>query len=497
MGDRGVQETLEKASQLGGSAPAAENIALWNLPLVVPASCLLKVDLIFERIAGRLRRWRSRLFSLLAILFRADGTGCGSISQGELDYKSLPLDEEFAAWLAQQRFRGRQVILLSDAPAELCDLFAERLNLSSRLESRLSTHSSSAPPSAVLHERFPDGFAYAGHSQADLDMWAASKAIIFCRVPSRLAKTVRGLGKPILAEFPPLRTAPAAWIRMFRPHHWVKNLLLFAPALFGNVLSDPGVFLRCTIGFVLLGIVASCTYLVNDVLDLDMDRQHRSKATRPFASGEMSVMFGFVLPPLGITLGVLGASYISGQFAIALASYVLLTLSYSFVLKRLAILDALTIAGLYVLRLVMGIVLADVLFSPWLLTFAMFFFFSLVLAKRQTEIHGTIDGSCMALREAYRPSDAALTLALGVASGTASIIVMNLYLMEEVFGQTLYLHPTRLWAVPIGLGMWLCHIWLFAHRGELHDDPVHFALRDPTSLILGLGVLAAFALAIL
>src|SRR5215467_16271852 len=130
MGNRGVQETLEKASQLGGSTPAAENIALWNLPLVVPASCLLKVDLIFERIAGRVRRWRSRLCSLLAILLRADGTSCGSISKGELDYKSLPLDEEFATWLEQQRFRGRQIILLSDATAELCDLFAERLDLS-------------------------------------------------------------------------------------------------------------------------------------------------------------------------------------------------------------------------------------------------------------------------------------------------------------------------------------------------------------------------------
>jgi hypothetical protein len=90
-----------------------------------------------------------------------------------------------------------------------------------------------------------------------------------------------------------------------------------------------------------------------------------------------------------------------------------------------------------------------------------------------------------------------LTLALGVASGTASIIVMNLYLMQEVFGQTLYVHPTRLWAVPVGLAIWLCHIWLFAHRGALHEDPVQFALSDPISLALGLGVLAAFGLAIL
>jgi len=176
----------------------------------------------------------------------------------------------------------------------------------------------------------------------------------------------------------------------------------------------------------------------------------------------------------------------------------LLSLSYSFVLKRLAIVDALSIATLYVLRLVMGTVLASVPFSPWLLTFAMFFFFSLVLAKRQTEIQGALDGSCIALRgRGYRTSDAPLTLTFGVASGTASMIILIIYLTQEVFGQTLYLHPTSLWALPVGLGVWLIHIWLFAHRGELHDDPVHFALRDPMSLALGLGVLAAFALAIL
>ena len=383
-------------------------------------------------------------------------------------------------------------------PPELCDLVAKRLNLSPHPECTLPPPSSSAPLLALLHEKFPEGFAYAGRSPADLAIWTACEAAVFCRVPPRVVKILRDLEKPILAEFSPLRTTPLTWTRMLRPHQWVKNLLLFAPALLGNVLSEPGVFLRCVIGFLLLGIVASCTYLVNDVLDLDADRQHRSKATRPFAAGEIPVAFGFALPPLGIALGLLGASCISKQFAAALVGYTLLSLSYSFVLKRLAIVDALSIATLYVLRLVMGTVLASVPFSPWLLTFAMFFFFSLVLAKRQTEIQGALDGSCIALRgRGYRTSDAPLTLTFGVASGTASMIILIIYLTQEVFGQTLNLHPTSLWALPVGLGVWLSHIWLFAHRGELHDDPVHFALRDPMSLALGLGVLAAFALAIL
>jgi 4-hydroxybenzoate polyprenyltransferase len=491
-----VQETIERGSLVvERNFTTAQTTEVPSLPIVVPVSCFLKVNLAFEGVAARLRRWRLHLISMITMLLRAESASCTHISRAELDYKSLPLDEEFTSWLDHQRLCGRQIILLSDAPAELCDLIAKRLKQSPELAYSPPT---SIPLFAFLRQKFPGGFAYAGRSQADLDTWTACEAAVFCRVPSQLVKTVSDLGKPILAEFPPLQITPLAWLRMLRLHHWVKNMLLFAPALFGNVLFESGVFLRCAIGFVLLGIIASCTYLVNDVLDLDADRQHRSKAARPIASGEISLIFGFALPPLGISVGLLGAACISSQFATALAGYALLSLSYSFVLKRLAILDALTVAGLYVLRLVMGIVLAKVAFSPWLLTFAAFFFFSLLLAKRQTEIQGALEGSYKALQHrGYQPSDGPLTLALGVASGTASIIVMNLYLMQEVFGQTLYLHPTRLWAVPVGLGIWLCHIWLFAHRGELHEDPVQFALSDPTSLAVGLGVLAVFGLAIL
>jgi 4-hydroxybenzoate polyprenyltransferase len=493
-----MQEALGRLPSLDDCVVPAGQGSSGHLPLVVRASCLVKVDLFFERLAARLRRWRLHASSLITRLLGADEASRGSVSRSDPDYKTLPLDEEFATWLMHQRFCGRQIAVLPDAPKELCDLIADRLKLPQHPDSRLLMPSSSIPPFALLREKFPKGFAYAGRSEADLDIWTASEAAVLCRAPARVAKTARNLGKPILAEFPPRHATPLSWMRMLRPHHWVKNLLLFAPALFGNVLSDPAVLLRCAAGFVVLGIVASCTYLVNDVLDLDLDRQHRSKAARPFASGEMSVVLGFALPPLGLALALAGATFISQQFAVALAAYALLSLFYSFVLKHIALVDALSIAVLYVLRLIMGTLLADVPFSPWLLTFAMLFFFSLVLAKRQTEIQAAREGNSAELRaRGYRTADAPLMLALGVASGTASIVVMNLYLMQEVFGQTLYLHPTRLWAVPMGLGVWLSHVWLFAHRGELHHDPIHFALRDPTSLALGLGMLVAFALAIL
>lgn len=492
-----TQESLERISPLSGAAPR-DKADFSHLPIVVPVSCVLKADLVFERAAARLRRGPLHLISAIASLLGGGKTKPTPVPQNELDYKVLPLDEEFAKWLVQQKFCGREIILLPDATPELYARIAERLNLSPDFQ-RMSP----APPRmdaaiASLRGEFPQGFVYAGRSPADRELWSASQANVLCRASPRVVATVRGLGKPIVAEFPPIRTAPLSWVRVFRPHHWVKNLLVFAPALLGNVLFEPSVFLRCVLGFLLLGLVASCTYLLNDVLDLEVDRTHRSKAARPFAAGEIPVFFGFVLPPFGIALSLLGAWCISVQFAAALTGYALLSLSYSFVLKRLALVDAFSIAALYVLRLVMGTVLAKVPFSPWLLSFAMFFFFSLVLAKRETEIKGALEGSGVALRSrGYRTSDAPLTLALGVASSTASVVILIIYLTQEVFGQALYLHPTRLWAVPVGLALWINHIWLFAHRGELHDDPVHFALRDPASLALGLGVLVAFASAIL
>jgi 4-hydroxybenzoate polyprenyltransferase len=457
----------------------------------------MKADLVLERVAARLRRWSLQLYSMIATLLGAR-VSKHALGRPELDYKLLPLDEEVTKWIGQQKFCGRQIVLVADVPSEVCASIAKRLNLSSDLHPPVpaSSLANGLPP--LLRQEFPDGFVYAGRNATDLDIWRASRAAVLCRTPRHLAASVRDLGKPILAEFPPARIDPAACVRALRPHHWVKNLLIFAPPLLGNALSEPSVLLNCTIGFLLLGIVASCTYLLNDVLDLEADRQHRSKAARPFAAGEVPLLAGFVIAPIGIALGLLAAWCLSLQFAVVLIGYVLLSLSYSIILKRFALVDAFSIATLYVLRLAIGTVLSDVPFSPWLLAFAMFFFFSLVLAKRQTEIEGALAASSTALRErGYRPSDAPVTLALGVATGTASVIILIIYLTQEVFGQTLYLHPTRLWAVPVGLALWMNHIWLRAHRGELYDDPVHFALRDPASLMLGLGMLVAFVLAIL
>ena len=479
------------------SGEAAYDPELRHLPLLVSVSCLLKADLFYERVAATIRRQPLNLLLAIKDLFRGTETlDARLVSQDELDLRALPLDEAIAKWLVRPEFRVRKIVLLTNSPSLLNERLAERLNMFAQkqiaLESlRLKTASS-------LEEEFPTGFVYAGRSRADLEVWKKAAGIILCRASPHIADAARELGKPILAEFPPPRSTPFTLLRAFRFHQWVKNLLIFAPAFFANAVIEPSVFLRCALGFVLLGVVASATYLLNDVLDLEADRRHWSKAARPFAAGDLHLSLGFILPVTGIAFGILGASWLSPPFAAVLAAYIVLNLSYSFILKLRPIVDVFCIAGLYVLRLVMGTVLAEVPFSPWLLTFAMLFFLSLALAKRHTEIKKAYKSDGRVLRaRGYKVSDAPLTLALGVASSTASLVIMILYLTGEVFGQTLYHHPARLWAVPMVLALWTNRIWLFAHRGELDDDPIHFALRDPISLVLGFSVLFAFISAIL
>jgi 4-hydroxybenzoate polyprenyltransferase len=165
-------------------------------------------------------------------------------------------------------------------------------------------------------------------------------------------------------------------------------------------------------------------------------------------------------------------------------------------IKRVPILDVVTLACLFTLRLALGIAAAQVVASPWLLVFSMFLFTSLSTAKRFTEIQRTaIKGETAVNGRGYLAVDAPMVLGLGLAAGTASILIMVLYLIFDAFSRDFYGNPHWLWLFPVILFLWISRVWLVGQRGELNDDPVAFALKDRQSLILG-GIMAvAFVLA--
>ena len=197
-------------------------------------------------------------------------------------------------------------------------------------------------------------------------------------------------------------------------------------------------------------------------------------------------------------MAALGLALVAGPAVLALiAIYGVLTVSYSLALKRQPITDAFVLAALFTLRLGVGLAAVGASVSPWLLVMSMFLFGSLSLAKRYTEMMrlGDHDRSHASGR-GYIAEDASLVLALGVASGLAAIVIMVLYLINDAFSETFYVEPLWLWSFPAILFLWISRIWFVSHRGELHDDPVVFAVRDRGSLIMGAFMALAFVAAV-
>jgi 4-hydroxybenzoate polyprenyltransferase len=279
--------------------------------------------------------------------------------------------------------------------------------------------------------------------------------------------------------------------------HWSKNLVIFVPTVLGHVYTEPANILAALAGFLILSVVASGGYLINDIVDVVADRQHQSKRHRPFASGRISTAVGIVAAVVIVLVAFCAAFALSPMFATMLFIYLALTMAYSFWLKKIALLDVAVIATLFTLRISLGAAAINIGQSAWLLSFSWAFFLSLALAKRHCELMQTARvGPGPIAGRGFHSDDWPLTLTFGVGAGLASIIIMLLYFANDAAPSGFYSHQGWLYVAPGIALIWLMRVWLLSHRTELHDDPVVFALKDSTSLALGVIVAIAFALAL-
>jgi 4-hydroxybenzoate polyprenyltransferase len=264
-----------------------------------------------------------------------------------------------------------------------------------------------------------------------------------------------------------------------RIHQWAKNVLVFLPLLplVGSLAIDD--WLRGAVGFVAFGLCASSVYLVNDLFDLEADRQHPRKRERPIAAGDLSLGRAIALAiVLLIGAFVVAALLLPPLFLLVLAAYWVLTTAYSLDLKRRVNVDVLTLAGLYTMRVLAGAAVLMVRPSFWMLAFSMFLFLSLAAAKRMAELDGL---SRRGVQESvpgrgYQVRDIPVLLAQGAAAGQLAVLVFALYLNSVLTQQ--FRHPEVLWAICPLLLLWINRVWMKVSRGEMHDDPVVFALRD-------------------
>jgi 4-hydroxybenzoate polyprenyltransferase len=306
-----------------------------------------------------------------------------------------------------------------------------------------------------------------------------------------LAALERRVGSvlPVIRSFSFLHSGTGPILRALRPHQWVKNLLLLVPLLAAHRITDIAALGTVLLGLVAFNLCSSSMYVLNDLLDLEADREHPRKSMRPFASGEVSIGTGLALAPTLLAAGAAISLTLPIKFLLSVAAYCSLALAYSFVLKRLLLVDALALAGLYTLRVIAGGAAATVAVSFWLLAFSIFLFLSLAFVKRYAELEALRrQGRLQAMGRGYHVEDLTLLRSFGAAAGYLSVLVLALYVNSPDV-QGLYHHPRAVWVLCLILLYWISRVWMTAHRGGIHDDPLIYALRDGVSL--GLAVLAA------
>ncbi len=459
---------------------------------------ITRTDLFVESLIACIRLSPLRLFLIPFWILRGLPVAkMLAARHGHINVETLPYDWELIAYLREQKKRGRRIYLATAAHRKLARRVARHLILFDGVlasDVRKNLKGAEKLKGITGNERGAD-FVYAGDSAADGPIWSAASAGIFVRAPARHIVRATASGK-VERVFPRSERIAGSMLRSLRPHQWSKNGLLFLPLLAAHQYADPASLGAALLGFFAFSLCASSAYLLNDVMDLEADRQHFRKKSRPMASGALPVMYGAILSPLLLFIAFAASfAFLPMAFAAVLFAYYLTTCLYSFWLKRIAAVDVMTLAGLYTCRVIGGAAAISVAPTFWLLAFSMFLFLSLAYVKRYTELRLSSGASGQRIvGRGYALEDTESTYILGSVSGVAAVLVMALYVNSPEV-RVHYAVPEFLWGLCVALLYWINRIWIGARRGKIHDDPVVFALTDRVSIAAGAFCLACILLA--
>jgi len=468
-----------------------------ELPLVVDLDgTLTPTDTLVESVIILIKEHPLMLFMLPFWLLKGRAVLKSRIARYvTLPVASLPLRRDLVDYLFAEKARGRSLMLATAAHHSIADAVAARLKLfDAVLATSDQVNLKGKRKLAALQQHYPQGFVYAGDCSADLPIWAQAKGAILVGVPDAVGKTVRN-GQAVEHEFFNAAAGLATWLKALRVHQWAKNLLLLVPLLTSFVFLEPAWLGAMVLAFMSFCLAASATYLVNDLWDLESDRAHPRKCKRPFAAASIGIAQGLGLAALLLTTAFVMAAFVSPGFAGMLALYLVLTSAYSWSLKRYVLIDVIMLSMLYTLRIVAGAVAIDRPVSSWLLAFSVFVFLGLALVKRCSEL---VSMRQLKLEAAhgrdYRTADLEVLWPLGCATSVAAVVVFGLYISTPEATDR-YGSPELLWLSGLGLVYWQARMWIKTSRGEMHDDPLVFTVRDNGSRITVLLIMLTALLA--
>lgn len=453
---------------------------------------LLKSDVLVESLFAMLRQ--NFLFVLLLPFWLLRGKAHLKqqiADRADIDVALLPYNGPFLEYAQQQAASGRRLVLVTASNRKFAEQIATHLGVFSDVVASDSRRNVSGSTKAgLLVERFGEmGFDYAANAMVDVTVWRHARYALLINPEPGVESATRALGN-LDRVFQDRDGGIAAYFKAVRPHQWLKNLLVFVPLLAAHRLLEWPLLRDACLAFVAFSLCASSVYLLNDLLDLSADRGHPRKRLRPFAAGTIRPMFGAGLIPILLLASLLVAATLTPQFVMVLGAYYICTVAYSVYLKRLVLIDVMLLAGLYTLRVIGGAAAVGILPSFWLLALSMFMFLSLALVKRGAELstYRRLNESSGGGR-GYRVSDLEYLHSMGTASGYGAVLVTALYINDAAV-LDLYSRPYLLWPVCPLLLYWVSRIWLKTGRGEMHDDPLVFAIKDRQSQLIGLAIFA-------
>lgn len=392
----------------------------------------------------------------------------------------FPYNEALIDWLRAEKKRGCKIVLATAANEQVARDVAAHLGLFDDVLASTETHNlKGARKAQALVDRYGEkGFVYVGDSSADLAVWRRAAGAVTVDASSDVRATLTKAA-PSLGSFDmPGRSRPRALLKAMRPYQWVKNILVAVPVVASGSIAVAGDWAAAGLAFVAFSMAASGVYLLNDASDLEADRIHPRKRARPFASGDLPLPYAVL--GLALFAGALGVSTLAG-FAFVTALYIVVSMSYSLFLKRFALFDVFFLTSLFVIRIFAGSVATDHLMSTWLLAFSAFFFLSLALMKRATEILVTTESSLSA--RGYVKADELLVVISGIASAFMASVVLALYL-EADESRLLYGDSVIVWGLVPTILLWQMRLWRITLNGRMTDDPIVFAAKDVGSWLL-------------
>lgn len=404
----------------------------------------------------------------------------------------LPYNQQLLEYLRSEKSNGRPLILATAAHHSIAESVSRHLNLFDEvIATDEGNNLKGRAKLEAITNTVGDQFIYAGNSRDDVPVWKACRRAILVGVSSGIAESMRQ-EVTVLREFPATKPDIKVWLRALRVHQWIKNLLLFVPLLTTFSFSNIEKIAEMVLAFLAFSFAASSTYILNDLWDIENDRVHPRKRYRPFSSASLSVFSGVAVSAFLMVVAVLiSALLLPAGFLAILLLYVVLTTLYSFLLKERVLMDVLMLSLLYTLRILAGSVAIGVMTSFWLLSFSVFVFFSLALVKRCAELMALSKKGGQATHgRDYHVDDLVVLWPLGIGSTLSAVVMFGLFI-SAAETQYRYATPELLWIVAVALIYWLSRIWIKTSRGDMHDDPVVYAIKDRTSRIVVFFMLVA------